>query len=129
MPTFRLTKKAIDDLRSIARYTQKTWGRTQRNKYLSKLDERFHILAQKPHLVQACDEIRQGYRKHHVGRHFIFYRHVAARIEIIRILHERMDVSSHLKTRPDGAGIEFGVFDQLPEKSGRIFTYLPYNDS
>jgi len=96
MPAFRLTKKAIDDLRSIARYTQKTWGRTQRNKYLSKLDESFHILAQEPHLGQTCDEIRQGYRKHHVGRHLIFYRHVAARIEIIRILHERMDVASHL---------------------------------
>jgi len=96
MPAFRLTKKAIEDLLSIARYTQKTWGREQRNKYLSTLDESFHMLAQEPHLGCVCDEIRQGYRKHHVGRHLIFYKQVAAHIKIIRILHERMDVESHL---------------------------------
>ncbi len=54
------------------------------------------MLAQEPHLGRVCDEIRQGYRKHHVGRHLIFYRQVAAHIEIIRILHKRMDVESHL---------------------------------
>lgn len=96
MSAFRLTKKALGDLRSIARYTQKTWGREQRNKYLSKLDESIHILAVEPHLGRKCDEVRQGYRKFHVGRHLIFYRQVASQIEIIRILHERMDVESHL---------------------------------
>ena len=96
MPAYRLTRKALDDLRSIARYTQKNWGREQRNKYLSKPDESIRMLAHEPHLGRACDKIRQGYRKHHVGRHLIFYRHTSALIEIIRILHERMDVESHL---------------------------------
>ncbi len=102
MPAFRLTKKAIEDLRSIARYTQKNWGREQRNKYLSKLDENIHMLAQDPLLGRACDEIRQGYCKHHVGRHLIFYTQVATYIEIIRILHERMDVKSHLQSNSTG---------------------------
>ena len=96
MQAIRLANKAIEDLRSIARYTQKAWGREQRNKYLSKLDESFQMLAQEPYLGCACDEIRQGSRKHHVGRHLVFYRQGTACIEIIRILHERMDINGHL---------------------------------
>jgi len=96
MPSYRLTNKALDDLRSIARYTEKTWGREQRNKYLSKLDSNFQILAHEPQLGRACDDIKQGYRKHQVGRHLIFYRRIASRVEIVRILHDSMDVDSHL---------------------------------
>ena len=96
MPAYRLTNKALEDLRSIARYTEQTWGREQRNKYLSKLDASFQMLVHAPELGRACDEIRQGYRKHHVGRHLIFYRLIASRIEIIRILHNSMDIDSHI---------------------------------
>lgn len=95
MPTFRLTAKAKADLRDIGRYTQQTWGRDQRNRYLTKLDEAFHILAQEPDRGRSCVDIRQGYRKYHVGRHMIFYRRSDAdSIEIIRILHERMDIEA-----------------------------------
>jgi plasmid stabilization system protein ParE len=41
--------------------------------------------------------IRKGYRVYHVGRHLIFYRQKSPGIEIIRILHDRMDVETHLK--------------------------------
>ena len=96
MPAYRLTNKALEDLRSIARYTEQIWGREQRNKYLSKLDASFQMLVNEPELGRACDEIRQGYRKHHVGRHLVFYRLIATRIEIIRILHDSMDIDSHI---------------------------------
>lgn len=51
MSAYRLTKKALDDLRSIARYTEKAWGREQRNKYLSKLDSSFQML----HMSHSLD--------------------------------------------------------------------------
>ena len=96
MPKFRLSAKAKADLKSIAPYTQETWGREQRNKYLAKLDESFHSLSREPQRGRACDDIREGYCKYHVGRHLIFYRQATKGIEIIRILHDRMDVDSHL---------------------------------
>jgi toxin ParE1/3/4 len=96
MPRFRLTERAKADLRTIGRYTQATWGRAQRNRYLAWLDACFHLLAREPHLGRACDEIRAGYRKYHVGRHLIFYRESSAGVEIIRILHDRMDIEAHL---------------------------------
>lgn len=95
MPSFRLTELAKQDLRSIGRYTQQTWGREQRNIYLSKLDASFHLLAHSPTLGRACDDIRDGYRKYHIGRHLIFYREADEGIVIIRILHDRMDVEAH----------------------------------
>lgn len=48
MPKFRLTAKAVDDLRQIGRYTEATWGRKQRNRYLSKIDAAFQLLAGNP---------------------------------------------------------------------------------
>ena len=97
MPVFRLSAKSLEDLKSIGRFTLKSWGREQRNIYLSKLDESFHILSDQPHLGIARDDIRKGYRVYHVGRHLIFYRQKSPCIEIIRILHDRMDVETHLR--------------------------------
>jgi toxin ParE1/3/4 len=96
MPTFRISAKAKADLISIARYTEDRWGREQRNSYLAKLDGSFHLLAEKPHIGRSCDDISMGYRKYHVGRHLIFYRQSDNEIEIIRILHDRMDIEIHL---------------------------------
>ena len=96
MQAFILSAKALEDLKSIGRFTLKSWGREQRNIYLSKLDESFHLLAEQPQLGNARDDIRKGYRVYHVRRHLIFYRQKPAKIEIIRILHDRMNVESHL---------------------------------
>ncbi len=97
MPDFRLSAKSLEDLKSIGRFTLKSWGREQLKIYLSKLDEGFHLLADQPHLGNARDDIREGYRVYHVGRHLIFYRQKSTGIEIIRILHDRMDVEIHLR--------------------------------
>ena len=97
MPVFRLSAKSLEDLKSIGRFTLKSWGREQRNIYLSKLDESFHILAEQPPLGNARDDIRKGYRVYHVGRHLIFYRQKSTAIEIVRILHDRVDVETHLR--------------------------------
>ena len=53
MPSFRLTERAKADLRAIGRYTQATWGREQRNRYLARLDVCFHLLAREPHRGHA----------------------------------------------------------------------------
>ena len=94
MVNFHLTELAKQDLRSIGRYTQTTWGREQRNTYLAKIDAAFQLLAMEPQLGKSCDDLRPGYRKYPVGKHLIFYRQSADRLEIIRILHQRMDIEA-----------------------------------
>lgn len=97
MATFTLSLQAKTDLLSIGRYTQKTWGKIQRNRYLHLLDDSFQRLAQTPEIGQRCDDIRAGYWKYRVGRHLIFFRKKSdAAIEIVRILHGRMDIESAL---------------------------------
>ncbi len=97
MPRFVLTNQAKADLKSIARYTADTWGRDQRNRYLALLDGCFFELATHPFKGKDCGYIRPGYRKQTVGRHVVFYRSLDADcVEIVRVLHERMDVESHL---------------------------------
>lgn len=97
MPRFVLTRAAKEDLKSIGRYTADTWGREQRNRYLALLDASMHDLADNPRLGRDCGEIRAGYRRYRVGKHVLFYRQLDPdRIEIVRVLHERMDVETRL---------------------------------
>lgn len=98
MPEFRLTRKAIADLKSIARYTETQWGRAQRNTYLSRLDQAFQALAEHPAQGTDCAEVRAGYRRYRTGRHMIYYRALSGTggIEIVRVLHDRMDPDRHL---------------------------------
>lgn len=94
---FFLTNKAKNDLKEIARYTQKEWGIKQRDAYLKLLDNAFFSLSFNSEKGISCDQIREGYRKFFVTSHIIFYREVAhSEIEIVRILHQSMDVDNHL---------------------------------
>jgi len=95
--SFVLTQAAKADLQKIALYTQRKWGRTQRNNYVRQFDEAFHRLSDSPQVGKVCNDLRAGYKKFPIGSHFIFYRNSEnATIEIVRILHKRMDVESGL---------------------------------
>ena len=97
MASFKLTAKAKDDLRNIARYTQEKWGREQRNIYLKQFDDAFSLLSKSPEIGPSCDFIKAGYRKFAQGSHVIFYTlGPSSTIQIVRILHKHMDVSLNL---------------------------------
>ena len=94
MKRFQLTTKAKSDLKQIAIFTERRWGREQRNLYLKQFDDAFHLLADTPMAGKECDYIKKGYRKFPQGSHVIFYKASSQNnIEIIRILHKHMDVS------------------------------------
>ena len=93
MCSFNLTNKAKNDLRKIAVFTEKTWGKAQRNHYLKQFDDTFHLLAENPLSGVECSYIKNGYRKFPQGSHVIFYKRADKNeILIIRILHKHMDV-------------------------------------
>lgn len=97
MPNFKISAKAKNDLIAIAKDTEKRWGREQRRIYLKSLDNAFHFIAKRPSIGKSCDFIKVGYRRHPQGSHVIFYRlNNQAVIEIIRVLHKRMDYLSKL---------------------------------
>lgn len=58
MGSFRLTAKARTDMKSIAAYTQRKWGRTQRHFYIKQFDDMFHLLADNPGTGTQCDYMK-----------------------------------------------------------------------
>ncbi len=100
MPGFTLTNRAKADLKEIGAYTQAQWGREQRNIYLTMLDSSFHLLALNSLKGTDCSDILKGYRKLKTGSHLIFY-HTSSEesIEIVRILHERMEIETKLSEK------------------------------
>jgi len=92
---------AEDDLVAIWRYSFKAWGADQADLYLDALNEGLAGLAENPRLGADCSRIREGYRRLHIRHHFVYYRLHAARIEIVRVLHERMDPDRNLAPPAD----------------------------
>lgn len=98
MPGFRLTTLARSDMIGIGRYSEKSWGLNQRNAYLSQIDRCFHMLAENPSIGRSYGHIMPGCHAYPVNNHIIFYRMADHGIDILRILHERMDIPAHLIT-------------------------------
>ena len=53
------------------------------------------MVAERPDLGVRQDEIGPDYRRRPVGSHLVFYR-LGTVVEIVRILHQNMDVRLHL---------------------------------
>jgi toxin ParE1/3/4 len=94
MKPFSLTISAKNDLKDVAIFMARRWGKEQRNIYLKQFDDSFWLLAENPDIGKGCDKIRIGYRKFPQGSHVIFYKQTGSQqIQIIRILHKSMDIS------------------------------------
>jgi len=93
---------ARPDLVGIARYTEREWGAAQSKRYLGAIRSHLANLLKNPALGTGRNEIKPGYRSLRIGSHLIFYREASGHIEVIRVLHARMDVHRHLEDDPGG---------------------------
>ncbi len=96
MPKFALRPRARADLDGIWAYTVETWGLEQAQTYVRALNRAFITLAKKPELGRLYDEVYEGLRVYPSGRHLVFYFVTNNGIDVVRVLHERMDIRSHL---------------------------------
>ena len=90
MGSFRLSRRADDNLDSIGVYTLRTWGEDQADRYIGKLEDCCQMLAGNPGVGRSCEEVRPGIRRMEQGKHVVFYREETCGVLICRILHERM---------------------------------------
>ena len=95
MSEFSITPRARDDLKNIGRYTERQWGRSQRNSYLEDFEKRFRWLAENPRLGKHRVDIAEGYYSYPQGQHVIFHLISPGCIEIIGIPHKEMDILSY----------------------------------
>jgi len=96
MANYALSPAAQADLDSIWGYTATHWGEAQAENYLRRIEAACEALADGALVSQSADNIRAGYRRASVGSHVLFFRFQAGVVEIIRILHQSMDVERHL---------------------------------
>lgn len=83
---------ADDDLVGIYNYTFDRWGLAQAENYLGEFDVSFTALCDGSAITRSAADVKPDLRKVQVGRHVVFFRETAERIEVVRVLHERMDV-------------------------------------
>jgi len=98
-PSYRLSKMAQKDTRNIGRYTQKKWGAAQRRLYLSGMEQKFIQLAENPKLSPERAEFEPPVRIYHFEKHLIIYVGENSGILVVRVLHESMDVPTHISNR------------------------------
>jgi toxin ParE1/3/4 len=92
-----LSPAARADLEQIWDCTRERWDDDQAEEYVREIQHAIERVVDNPTIGRACDELRPGYRKHAVGSHTLYYRIVSgAAINVVRILHQRMDVDRHL---------------------------------
>jgi toxin ParE1/3/4 len=94
---FVLTPRARADLDEIWDYTAERWGLDQAEIYIRELWKAITAISDSPTLGKECAEVRRGYRKYPAGSHVLFYRLIpGGGIDVVRILHERMDYERHI---------------------------------
>lgn len=95
---YKISIEASYDLEKIWLYTFENWSLEQADRYLSLLFDEIEYLCLKPNSGKDFSPIRKGYWRTKVKAHLIFYRINLQKneLEIIRILHQMMDIENHL---------------------------------
>ena len=98
MINYRLSKAAINDLNEIWSYTYHKWSKEQADKYYKGIIVAIEFIAKIFHSGKSLEDIKKGYRYSKVKSHLIFYRKSdQGHVEIVRILHQRMDIQRHIE--------------------------------
>ncbi|WP_137890871.1 type II toxin-antitoxin system RelE/ParE family toxin [Ramlibacter sp. 2FC] len=108
--TVRLGHQAGQDYFEILRWTTKTFGEVQAKTYAETISLAIQALRDGPEVLgaKARDEIEPGMRTLHVarqgrkGRHFVVFRAGAGQIiDVLRLLHDSMDLARHVPAAND----------------------------
>lgn len=84
------------DLDDIATYTKEQWGRDQARRYLSSLQSDITCLNRFPRMHPAHQSRHGSFRKMSSGEHLVFFLVSETTVEVVRVLHNRMDVEEAL---------------------------------
>jgi toxin ParE1/3/4 len=92
-----LRQEAIDDLNSIWDYTFEKWSEKQADKYYATVKMACNGIGDNPDIGIEYYGINKNLLGLKSGKHIIFYQQMSNdRIEIIRILHEIMDLKNRI---------------------------------
>jgi toxin ParE1/3/4 len=95
-----ISEQALEDIENIWLYTLENWSADQADRYYNLIFEEIEFICQNFNAGKSIEHLRKGYRYSKVKSHLIFYRKsVSGNIEIIRVLHQNMDIENRLSNK------------------------------
>jgi toxin ParE1/3/4 len=94
--TLRFSPKAKADLDQIWDHSLKEWGPERAEAYIHTIRSILNLIDQFPAMAKNAENIRPGLLKYAVGSRVLFLRITDRSIDVVRILHQRMDYPRHL---------------------------------
>jgi toxin ParE1/3/4 len=95
---YLISQLASQDIENIWLYTYENWSVEQADRYFNLILDEIEYISNYPYSGSDFSSVREGYYRSRIKSHFIFYRINQKKnlIEIIRILHQRMDIENRL---------------------------------
>lgn len=95
---YLISKQATKDLEKIWMHAYETWSLEQAYRYYRLILDEIDNIVKDPKVGKDQSRVREGYFSSKVKSHIIFYRNNRKKkvIEVIRILHQQMDIESRL---------------------------------
>ena len=83
--------EAEEDLISIWRWSAREWSEEIADRHLFDIENACDRLIDDPMFGRARDELIRGVRSVPAHPHLVFYRIARRQVEVVRVLHQRMD--------------------------------------
>ncbi len=97
MPAYIISEKALEDINNIWIYTAENWSVEQADRYYNLIIDEIEYIVDNLDMARNFGKIRKSYRYSKVKSHLIFFKKDKANeIEVVRILHERMNIENRL---------------------------------
>lgn len=97
MPEYIISEKALEDINNIWIYTAENWSVEQANRYYNLIIDEIEYIVQNLDMARDFGKIRKSYKYSKVKSHLIFFKKDKTNdIEVVRVLHERMDIENRL---------------------------------
>ena len=97
MPEYIISEKALEDINNIWIYTAENWSVEQANRYYNLIIDEIEYIVDNLDMARDFGKIRKSYKYSKVRSHLIFFKKDKTNeIEVVRVLHERMDIESRL---------------------------------
>lgn len=92
----QVSPQAQQDIINILQYTGEIWGQEQLMSYSSKLDTALILIVQNPEIGHRNSNLSEFHRLYLVGSHIVVYRIEDVVVSVVRILHQRMDLTKSI---------------------------------
>ncbi len=97
MPSYLISKEAVNDINNIWIYTAENWSTEQADRYYNLILDEIEHITENFEMASTFENVRKGYRYSKVKSHLIFFKKTKDnKIEVIRVLHAKMDIENRL---------------------------------